>query len=173
MTIEKGWHGDTQYGTNGAFIRAQATDWPQPYTQLLDTVEVVRDRRAKDGQIPARYYSELRSFIQARQAALQCSPPDFAAVEGSYKLQFAAIEPSVEADVEASINKLVKQYEDKAQKVEITDDYRQSIRERVRHFKVVELDSSFISKLQDMRNACNNKVWPVIDELKKSKGSHS
>lgn len=152
------------------YIRAQEAEWPQPYKQLLGAVNAARTKRSASGQIPAVYYAELQSFIDARKENLQCTPPDFAALEASYQLQLAAIEPSIETDVKASINKLIKEYSDNGKQVEITDAYRESVRLSVRFGKVFQLEQAFDKRIEDMRKSCDDKARSVIEELRKLKG---
>lgn len=153
----------------GAFFREQESHWPHPYAELLDAVEAVREKRTASDQIPSTYYSELRAFVEARKASLQCTLPDFAALEASYQLQLAAIEPEIETETNASIDQLVKEYTDRGERVKITDDYRQSVRKSVRSGKVLELNSTFDKQLSEMWQLCKDKAISVIEELRKSK----
>lgn len=152
-----------------AFFREQEAHWPHPYAELLNAIEAAREKRSASGLIPSSYYSELRAFVEVRKASLQCTLPDFAALEASYQLQLAAIEPAIETETNASIDQLVKEYADKGERVKITDDYRQSVRKNIRFGKVFELDRSFDKKLGEMRKLCEDKATSVIDEFRKSK----
>lgn len=153
----------------GGFIRKHEAEWPRPYPQLLEAVEAAKIKRATNHQVPATYYSEIKSYVEAHRAELQCAQTDFNALEASYQLQLAALDPSIDAETKASIDKLIKDYADKGQRVEITDDYRQSVRRGVRIGKVFALDRSFEKKLTDMRKVCDDKATAIIEEFRKSK----
>lgn len=155
---------------SGGFIREHEAEWPRPYPKLLEAVEAAKIKRATKHQVPATYYSEFKSFVEAHRGELQCAQTDFVALEASYQLQLTALEPSIDVETKASIDKLIKDYADKGQRVEITDDYRQSVRRGVRIGKVIALDSSFMKQLTEMREVCNDKATAVIEEFSKSKG---
>lgn len=154
----------------GGFIREYEAEWPRPYPQVLEAVEAAKTKRATNLQVPATYYSELKSFVEARRSELQCAQIDFAALQASYQLQLIALEPSIDAETRASIDKLIKDYADKGQRVEITDDYRQSVRRGIRNGKVFALDRLFEKQLTEMRKVCDDKATAVIEEFRKSKG---
>ena len=156
-------------GTGGAgFIQEQEGGWPRPYDQLVEAVDLARKKRSVS-QVPDNYYTELKSFVEERRGILQCELPDFSALEASYQLQLAAAESTVEAETRASIEKLVKEYADKNQRVQITDEYRQSVRRNVRLGKIFELERSFDKRLAAMRKSCEDKSTAVFDEFRKLK----
>jgi hypothetical protein len=151
-------------------ILESGKDWPRPYAQLLDALDVAQKKRQGTIGIPGTYYAELRSFIESRQSALQCTLPDFQALHASYQLQLAALENSLDAEAAASIEKLQKEYASKGQRVQITDEYRQDTRASVRAGKMFTLDQSFRKQIDDLRKECSEKASKVIEDFRKSKG---
>ena len=91
-------------------------------------------------------------------------------MQTSYQQKLAALDPMIEADTKASVDKLVEEYAAKGQRIEITETYRQSVRRGIRIGKVFELDRSFENQLSDMRKICDNKATGVINEFRRAKG---
>ncbi len=91
--------------SDSEYWRSQESDWPRPYTALVEAVEAARKNSSRD-QVPESYYAELQAFIESRRTALQCTMPDFPGLAASYQLQKAALESTVEAETKANVNKL-------------------------------------------------------------------
>jgi hypothetical protein len=157
-------------GEAGSFLLDEAASWPRPHVALLAALDDAANKRSGKDVIPNSYYVEIRRFIDSRQSQLQCTAPDLEAMRASFQLQLFVLESSIETETNASIGKLQKEYADKGQRVQITDEYRQSVRNGIRLGKVFTLERTFRGKMQTLRQECDDKAFRVIDEFRKTKG---
>lgn len=154
----------------GAFILAAETNWPQPYGALLTAVESASQKRTGREKIPESYYLELRKFVEARQASIQCSKPDLDAMHAGFLTQFAALDSRIDAETARKVEEVKNEYETKGQRVKITAEYRDATRRSIRFGKVYELEKTYSDRIDALTKECDKRATTAIDEFRRLKG---
>jgi hypothetical protein len=154
----------------GAFILDADQNWPQPYDDLMSTVEAASHRATNRGDMPSSYYSELSALIAERRNKLNCEKPDFALMRSQYSSALALLEPVVDDELEKYVTSVRDEYAAKKQRVQITEDFRSTSRRMIRVGKVLELDQNYRDRIVALRRDCDRLADKVVEEIRELKG---
>ncbi len=155
-------------GESWNFFTAASEHWPSPYSMMLETVSLARDRLKKHSRVPDTYLDQVLEVIEQHRESLICERPDFNALQSDYRQQLEANEALIDREVQAKIRQMRDEYSAKGQRLKITDEYLKSIQSTIRFGKTFELQENFRNKVGKSRTQClarTGQVWQAISKL--------
>lgn len=148
---------------HGSFILEKEKLWPKPYSDLIETIDIMKDHDKK--RIPESYYLYIREIIDSNEKFLQCEKPDFKKMQQDYLNEISSLEPLINVELKQELDKEEQAYKAKNQRVMFTDEYQASIRRQIRLEKIFKIADKYEKPLKIQREICQNKASKVLDEI--------
>lgn len=146
---------------HGGFILEKEKQWPKPYIELLEVIDIMKNNSQK--RIPDSYYAYLTEMVESNKTVLQCEKPDFKKIQQEYVNEISRLEPIINVELKQELDKEERAYKAKKQLVMFTEEYKNSIRRQIRLKKIFEIVDKYTKPLKTEQDICQNKASKVID----------
>jgi chromosome segregation ATPase len=157
--------GMENYGEMAEFFESQKSNWPDPYENLRSAIDLLTGSRAEQEEFDLEKVSKLKQLVDERRDELACPMPDFKELSERLEQETARAEEEAIRETEEEISGLVRDYEQRGERVMITDEYRSTTLRSYRFRLSHAVEQRYRDEVLAARSVCQdleNSVWDSI-----------
>lgn len=152
------------------YLHRYRVEWPDPFSVLLSSIAALRKRNASEPRYPESYINEFGEFIEARKDELTCEEPPFEDLEKSFRQRSSRVEAMVDEKTEEYIDNLISEYQERGERVRITDEFRERTSRMYRLTEEINLERELKDKVREYVDNCRLVAQSVVEEFRNLKG---